>query len=131
MPSIDNDKKEKTGEDDRSDIFSSLEEEESSLMEDWTSLQVEVFNLLDYKTKPDKIEIAEMFRRLTRKWSGTPYWEIVKLCVKFLDWQEYGNDIAYTLLGWVQETMHMVDGLDKLWEDGEIRARCVSLRNFS
>ena len=55
--------------------------------------------------------------------------EIVKLCVKLLDCQESGNDIAYTLLGWmlvhkedrmVQETMHMVDGLDKLWESGEM-----------
>ena len=44
-------------------------------------------------------------------------------------WHEVGNDIAYTLLGWmlaydedilVQETMHIIDGLDKLWESGEM-----------
>ena len=44
-------------------------------------------------------------------------------------WEDHGNDIAYTLLGWmlvhkedrlVQETMHMVDSLDKLWKDGEM-----------
>ena len=55
--------------------------------------------------------------------------EVAKLCVKFLDWQESGNDIAYTLLGWmlvhkqdrlVQETMHILDSLDKLWESGEM-----------
>ena len=98
-------------------------------MADWTSHQEEVSYRQEEQTKPDKIAIAEMLRRLTRKWSGTAYLEVAKLCVKFLDWQESGNDIAYTLLGWmlvhkedrlVQETMHMVDGLDKLWESGEM-----------
>ena len=106
-----------------------LQEEEASLMEDWSSLQEEVSSWQETNTEPDKVALAEMLRRLTRKWSGTAYLEVVKLCVKFIDWHEVGNDIAYTLLGWmlvhkedrlVQETMHMVDGLDKLWESGEM-----------
>ena len=38
VPSLDKDRKEGTDEDERSEIFSSLQEEESSLMEDWTNL---------------------------------------------------------------------------------------------
>ena len=91
------DKEDQTGEEEKSDIFSSIEEEESSLMEDWISQQVKVFNCLEDKTKPDKPAIAEVLKRLAIKWSGTPYLEIVKLCVKFLDWEDHGNDIAYTL----------------------------------
>ena len=100
IPSFDKkDKKDQTGEEEKSDIFSSIEEEESSLMEDWTSSQEEISNRQEEQRKPDKVAVAEMLRRLTRKWSGTAYLEVVKLGVKFLDWQDYGNDIAYTLLG--------------------------------
>ena len=111
------------------EIFTSRQEEEASLLEDGTRLQEEFANCHEMKTKPDKVAIAEMLKRLTVKWSGTAYLEVVKLCVKFIDWHEVGNDIAYTLLGWmlahdedilVQETMHIVDGLDKLWESGEM-----------
>ena len=111
------------------EIFTSREEEEASLLEDGPRLQEEIANCQETKTKPDKIAIAEMLKGLTIKWSGTAYLEVVKLCVKFIDWHEVGNDIAYTLLGWmlahdedilVQETMHIIDGLDKLWESGEM-----------
>ena len=113
----------------RSEIFTSQLEEEASLVEDWTILQEEVSSRLETNTKPDKKAIAEMLDRLTAKWSGSCYMEIVERCRRFLTWHDAGNDIAYTLLGWllihtedrlVQETMHMVDGLDDLWKSGEM-----------
>jgi hypothetical protein len=108
---------------------SPTQEEEASLLEDWPSVQEEVANRQKTNTKSDKVAMPEMLKRLTTKWSGTAYFEVFKLCVKFIDCHEVGNEIAYTLLGWmlvhkedrlVQETMHMVDGLDKLWESAEM-----------
>ena len=55
IPSFYKDIEEETGEDERSEIFSSKQEEESSLMEDWTITQEEISNRQEEQTKPDML----------------------------------------------------------------------------